>query len=164
VKSLLPPTTALSNTVTIRDASAILFIRRVIGSNSAILSAARTTEEGQIIGWRREHPSDQKDHFCQQDESFSVTSSDLITSVLDTQATHHAQKTVNKGMRSEGFLFLGLALLCVSSCAGQRNAEAEALCQPFLTSTQTSPILASKRNIRIDEDGEFHCELVLQDR
>jgi hypothetical protein len=138
--------------VTIRDASAILFIRRVIGSNSAILSAARTTEEGQIIGSKREHPSDQTDHLCQQSAW-----------ILKPHTTHRRQ-IVNKGMRSEGFLFLGLALLCVSSCAGQRNAEAEALCQPFLTSTQTSPILASKRNIRIDEDGEFHCELVLQDR
>jgi hypothetical protein len=58
----------------------------------------------------------------------------------------------------------GYLLLSISSCAGQRNAEAEAHCQPFLTSPQTSPISESKRNIRIDEDGEFNCELVLQDQ
>lgn len=46
----------------------------------------------------------------------------------------------------------------------QRNAEAEAKCQPFLTSPKTAPLTSLKRNIAVDEEGEFYCELVLQDR
>ena len=46
----------------------------------------------------------------------------------------------------------------------QRNAEAEGFCQPFLTSPHTSPLSSNSRNIAIDEEGEFYCELVLQDR
>lgn len=47
----------------------------------------------------------------------------------------------------------------------QRNAEAEAICQPFLTSPATSPLIVGlSRDLRVDEDGEFACELVLQDK
>lgn len=61
-------------------------------------------------------------------------------------------------------LFIFLFFLWINGCASQRNAEAEGFCQPFLTSPKTSPISAANRNIRVDEDGEFNCELVLQDR
>lgn len=45
-----------------------------------------------------------------------------------------------------------------------RNAEEEAICAPFLTSKATSPLIGGlKRNLKVDEDGEFSCELVLQD-
>jgi len=45
-----------------------------------------------------------------------------------------------------------------------RNAREESVCRPFLTSSLTSPLVAStKRNLKRDEDAEFSCELVLQD-
>ena len=45
-----------------------------------------------------------------------------------------------------------------------RNAAEEAICRPFLTSHKTSPLLNHvARDFRVDEDGEFSCELVLQD-
>lgn len=59
------------------------------------------------------------------------------------------------------YLILSFLFLQINS---QRNAEAESICQPFLTSSLTSPLSSNKRNIRIDEEGEFYCELVLQDR
>ena len=50
-------------------------------------------------------------------------------------------------------------------CESQRNEREEKICQPFLTSKYTSPLIANlTRNLRTDEDGEFSCELVLQDR
>lgn len=57
-----------------------------------------------------------------------------------------------------------LFLFFSRSIIAQRDAEAEAICQPFLTSPQTSPLASNKRNIVLDEEGEFYCELVLQDR
>lgn len=54
-----------------------------------------------------------------------------------------------------------LSLLVVA----QRNHEAESMCQPFLTSNFSSPLIPGiQRNLKIDEDGEYFCELVLQDR
>jgi len=45
-----------------------------------------------------------------------------------------------------------------------RNVAEEAICRPFLTSPKTSPLLKHvPRNFTKDEDGEFSCELVLQD-
>ena len=45
-----------------------------------------------------------------------------------------------------------------------RNAAEEAICRPFLTSRSTSPLIRNlARDPRVDEDGEFSCELVLQD-
>ena len=57
-------------------------------------------------------------------------------------------------------------LVCAARfVVSERNAEAEALCQPFLVSPQTTPLNgALKRNLVLDEDREFNCELVLQDR
>ena len=53
--------------------------------------------------------------------------------------------------------------LCVA--VAQRNADEEAICQPFLTSPKTSPLVAGiPRNLNVDEEGEFACELVLQDK
>ena len=47
---------------------------------------------------------------------------------------------------------------------GQQNIEAEAICAPFLTSPQTTPLdPAIKRNLTLDENAEFECEIVLQD-
>lgn len=48
--------------------------------------------------------------------------------------------------------------------APTRNAAEEAICRPFLTSKSTSPLVRNlARDFRVDEDGEFSCELVLQD-
>ena len=48
--------------------------------------------------------------------------------------------------------------------ASTRNAAEEAICRPFLTSKTTTPLIRTlPRNFRVDEDGEFSCELVLQD-
>lgn len=45
-----------------------------------------------------------------------------------------------------------------------RNHKEEAICQPFLTSQKTSPLKNNlNRNLDEDEEGEFACELVLQD-
>lgn len=53
----------------------------------------------------------------------------------------------------------------IGEAAGQRNAAAEQLCQAFLISPSTSPLLpTAQRNLTADEDAEFECELVLQDR
>ena len=61
-------------------------------------------------------------------------------------------------------LFLVMLAFIPPSLA-QRNAEAEAICQPFLTSSTTSPLIVGlSRDLRVDEDGEFACELVLQDK
>ena len=59
-----------------------------------------------------------------------------------------------------------LLLACsVGGAAGQRNAAAEQVCQSFLVSPASSPLLpAATRNLTVDEDAEFECELVLQDR
>jgi hypothetical protein len=64
------------------------------------------------------------------------------------------------------FHALSYFIACVTwSVFSERNAEAEALCQPFLVSPQTTPLNgALKRNLVLDEDREFNCELVLQDR
>mmetsp|Transcript_117651 Transcript_117651/g.230847 ORF Transcript_117651/g.230847 Transcript_117651/m.230847 type:complete len:663 (-) Transcript_117651:46-2034(-) len=60
-------------------------------------------------------------------------------------------------------LCLVLALF-LSECFAKRNGREEAICQPFLTSKQTSPLVPTlQRNLTVDEDGEFACELVLQD-
>jgi hypothetical protein len=61
-------------------------------------------------------------------------------------------------------LILTVSLFSLPSSFAVRNAEAESICQPFLTSPKTSPILSRlPRNFSFDEDGEFACELVLQD-
>lgn len=45
-----------------------------------------------------------------------------------------------------------------------RNVAEESICRPFLTSHKTSPLIKHiPRDFRKDEDGEFSCELVLQD-
>jgi hypothetical protein len=63
-------------------------------------------------------------------------------------------------MRSLLATFLGVLALC----GAVRNDREEAICQPFLTSRTTSPLIPNlQRNLTIDEDGEFACELVLQD-
>lgn len=68
------------------------------------------------------------------------------------------------------YLYLPVLLVCclcrnVALVSGQRNAEAEGMCQPFLTSNVSSPLIPDlRRNLKIDEDGEYFCELVLQDR
>ena len=60
-------------------------------------------------------------------------------------------------------ILLWLCLLTPCSC--QRNEKEEKICQPFLTSKYSSPLIEGiKRNLRTDEEGEFSCELVLQDR
>ena len=51
-----------------------------------------------------------------------------------------------------------------------RNEREEAICQPFLTSRKTSPLVENdpakplnlRRNLKVDEDGDFACRLVLQ--
>jgi hypothetical protein len=44
-------------------------------------------------------------------------------------------------------------LLCVSEgVSAQRNVEAEGMCQPFLTSNFSSPLIPDiRRNLKIDE-------------
>lgn len=60
---------------------------------------------------------------------------------------------------------LSVLLNCLPFSIGQRNSQEESICAPFLTSKSTSPLISNlKRNLTIDEDGEFSCELVLQDR
>lgn len=62
-------------------------------------------------------------------------------------------------------LTLCLLLSLLQIAVAQRNAAAEEVCQSFLVSPSTSPLVrAIKRNLTIDEDGEFECEVVLQDR
>ena len=63
-------------------------------------------------------------------------------------------------------LLVPILLLCLlTPCSSQRNEKEEKICQPFLTSKFSSPLLEGiKRNLRTDEEGEFSCELVLQDR
>ena len=57
-----------------------------------------------------------------------------------------------------------LLALSTSAVLAKKNAQEEAICQPFLTSRATSPLMPNlNRNITYDEDGEFACELVLQD-
>lgn len=59
------------------------------------------------------------------------------------------------------FVLVGL----LSLVASQRNAKEEAICAPFLTSPSSSPLVEGlQRNLKYDEDAEFSCELVLQDR
>jgi len=63
------------------------------------------------------------------------------------------------------FVFLILCSCFSRDVLGQRNAQAEGMCQPFLTSNFSSPLIPDiRRNLQIDEDGEYFCELVLQDR
>lgn len=59
-----------------------------------------------------------------------------------------------------------IVLICIINVAlCQRNAQEEAICAPFLTSQATSPLIPNLiRNLTVDEDGEFACELVLQDK
>lgn len=53
----------------------------------------------------------------------------------------------------------------LSECFGQRNAAEEAICAKFLTSPKSSPLVQGlQRDLKYDEDAEFSCELVLQDR
>lgn len=64
-------------------------------------------------------------------------------------------------MKTLAFLLL-VAVLDLILC--QRNAREEAICAPFLTSKATSPLIPNlARNLTVDDDGEFSCELVLQD-
>lgn len=51
-----------------------------------------------------------------------------------------------------------------------RNEREEAICQPFLTNRRTSPLVENdptkpldlRRDLKVDEDGDFACRLVLQ--
>lgn len=62
-------------------------------------------------------------------------------------------------------LFLACLLYSFIGILAQRNAKEEAICAPFLTSAKSSPLISHlERNLTIDEDAEFACELVLQDR
>eukprot|EP01040_Poterioochromonas_malhamensis_P004717 gene4717-5056_t len=68
---------------------------------------------------------------------------------------------------SSSFVRFIIALVVVSFVCvyGQRNAEEEAICAPFLTSKATSPLIKHLiRNITFDEHAEYSCELVLQDQ
>ena len=59
-----------------------------------------------------------------------------------------------------------LLLLWSKWLAAERNEDEEAICQPFLTSRESSPLMSIEdlpRDLRRDEDGEFSCEVVLQD-
>lgn len=59
------------------------------------------------------------------------------------------------------FTFL---MAIVGDAMAVRDAEAEEKCQAFLLSPVASPLKENlNRNLRIDEDAEFFCELVLQD-
>jgi hypothetical protein len=63
-----------------------------------------------------------------------------------------------------GGLACSLADETTAKAAPTRNAAEEAICRPFLTSPKTSPLIRhTPRDFRKDEDGEFSCELVLQD-
>ena len=63
------------------------------------------------------------------------------------------------------YVLVILILYGGSTVIAQRNAEAEHVCKAFLTSRQTSPLFEKlDRNLTVDEDAEFECELVLQDR
>ena len=65
-----------------------------------------------------------------------------------------------------------LTVSIMSYIFAQRNAAEEAICQKFLTSKSSSPLLTVnhtgggllKRDLRYDEECEFSCELVLQDK
>jgi hypothetical protein len=55
-------------------------------------------------------------------------------------------------------------LFTLLAISAQRNAEEESICAPFLTSSSTSPLVRHLiRNITVDENAEFSCNLVLQD-
>jgi hypothetical protein len=46
--------------------------------------------------------------------------------------------------------------------SAQRNAEAEGMCQPFLTSNFSSPLIPDiRRNLKIDEGKHFHSFTLL---
>ena len=76
-------------------------------------------------------------------------------------------------------ILLATSILLSTVIIAQRNAAEEAICQKFLTSKSSSPLIPTavganhtaidgggvlKRNLRYDEECEFSCELVLQDR
>lgn len=62
------------------------------------------------------------------------------------------------------FIILGFAIIFPLLIRSQRNDKEEAICAPFLTSAKTSPLVEGlERNLKVDEDAEFSCELVLQD-
>lgn len=79
-------------------------------------------------------------------------------------------------------ILLATSILLSIVIVAQRNAAEEAICQKFLTSKSSSPLIPTtavganhsaigggdggvlKRNLRYDEECEFSCELVLQDR
>lgn len=60
---------------------------------------------------------------------------------------------------------LSVVLLCfIVAVNSQRNSNSEAVCAPFLTGPTTTPLIPSNtRNLTVDENAEFECELVLQD-
>ena len=61
-------------------------------------------------------------------------------------------------------VLVSIVLLNVVLTDCVRNQREEEICQPFLTSKETSPLLGNLvRNLTVDDDGEFACELVLQD-
>jgi hypothetical protein len=61
-------------------------------------------------------------------------------------------------------LLLVFGIFTCSEVFAARDAEAEEKCQAFLLSPIASPLNERMdRNLRIDEDAEFWCELVLQD-
>jgi hypothetical protein len=61
-------------------------------------------------------------------------------------------------------LIIFILSLISSTTYSVRNHKEEAICQPFLTSQRTSPLKKNiNRNLDKDEEGEFSCELVLQD-
>lgn len=66
--------------------------------------------------------------------------------------------------RSISALLILIAICFIENINAARNSQEEAICQPFLTSKTTSPLIANlKRNLTIDEDGNiievflYHC-------
>lgn len=60
--------------------------------------------------------------------------------------------------------FVAIVFLIIREVYAVRDAEAEEKCQAFLLSPVASPLNERlDRNLKIDEDAEFFCELVLQD-
>jgi hypothetical protein len=56
---------------------------------------------------------------------------------------------------------LYVVFICSTFINSQRNAEEEAICQPFLTSSKTSPLIENlARNLTVDEEGEKQRNLI----
>ena len=71
---------------------------------------------------------------------------------------------VTKNHLVKMFIILSVLLSIISLVYGSRNENSESICRPFLVSQETAPLNPhNTRNLTIDEDGEYECELVLQD-